>query len=128
MQRLHTVMYQELLAFYIITQFDIKNWTDIVEMKPWSAEVQSSDRLELKMNGRVYGQLADGDYGLLTFQGTRYHTFERHKKESSVKQRTLLLTFLYYLIKYLPKPPSVSPKYSILLPAGMTFCASLAEL
>lgn len=47
-------------------------------------EVQSGDRLELKMNGHNYGQLADGDYGLLTFQGTRYHTFERHKKESSV--------------------------------------------
>lgn len=47
-------------------------------------EVQSGDRLELKMNGHNYGQLADGDYGLLTFQGTRYHIFERHKKESSV--------------------------------------------
>ncbi|MED3800556.1 DUF2500 domain-containing protein [Lysinibacillus xylanilyticus] len=47
-------------------------------------EVQSGDRLELKMNGRDYGQLADDDFGLLTFQGTRYHTFERQKKESSV--------------------------------------------
>lgn len=47
-------------------------------------EVQSGDRLELKMNGRDYGQLADGDFGLLSFQGTRYHTFERQKKESSV--------------------------------------------
>ncbi|MEY9977008.1 DUF2500 domain-containing protein [Lysinibacillus sp. RC79] len=47
-------------------------------------EVQSGDRLELKMNGHDYGQLADGDFGLLTFQGTRYHAFERHKKESSV--------------------------------------------
>lgn len=47
-------------------------------------EVQSGDRLELKMNGRNYGQLADGDFGLLSFQGTRYHTFERQKRESSV--------------------------------------------
>ncbi|MEQ6357382.1 DUF2500 domain-containing protein [Lysinibacillus sp. M3] len=47
-------------------------------------EVQSGDRLELKMNGRDYGQLVDGDFGLLSFQGTRYHTFERQKKESSV--------------------------------------------
>ncbi|MFC9542906.1 DUF2500 domain-containing protein [Lysinibacillus sp. NPDC056959] len=47
-------------------------------------EVQSGDRLELKMNGRDYGQLADGDFGLLSFQGTRFHTFERQKKESSV--------------------------------------------
>ncbi|MFJ8460371.1 hypothetical protein ACIQ57_14720 [Lysinibacillus xylanilyticus] len=43
----------------------------------------SRDRLELKMSGRDYGQLADGDISLLTFQGTRYPTFERHKKESS---------------------------------------------
>ncbi|WP_375200829.1 hypothetical protein [Bacillus sp. RS11] len=42
-----------------------------------------SDRLELKMSGRDYGQLADGDFAMLTFQGTRYQTFERHKKESS---------------------------------------------
>ncbi|MBG9454460.1 hypothetical protein ABE61_10425 [Lysinibacillus sphaericus] len=47
-------------------------------------EVQSGDRLELRMNGRDYGQLADGDFGLLSFQGTRYHAFERQKKESSV--------------------------------------------
>lgn len=46
-------------------------------------EVQSGDRLELKLNGREYGLLADGDFGLLTFQGTRFQTFERHKKESS---------------------------------------------
>ncbi|MGN4123914.1 DUF2500 domain-containing protein [Lysinibacillus sphaericus] len=46
-------------------------------------EVQSGDRIELKLNGREYGLLADGDFGLLTFQGTRFQTFERHKKESS---------------------------------------------
>ncbi|KOS66989.1 hypothetical protein AEA09_15945 [Lysinibacillus contaminans] len=46
-------------------------------------EVQSGDRIELRLNGREYGQLADDDFGLLTFQGTRFHTFERHKKESS---------------------------------------------
>lgn len=46
-------------------------------------EVQSSDRLELKMNGRDFGLLAEGDFGLLTFQGTRYQTFERQNKKSS---------------------------------------------
>jgi len=46
-------------------------------------EVQSGDRLELKMNGRDFGLLADGDFGLLTFQGTRYHTFERQNKKSA---------------------------------------------
>ncbi|QDQ01064.1 DUF2500 domain-containing protein [Lysinibacillus fusiformis] len=46
-------------------------------------EEPSGDRIELKLNGREYGQLADGDFGLLTFQRTRFQTFERHKKESS---------------------------------------------
>jgi hypothetical protein len=45
-------------------------------------EVQSGDRLELKLDGREYGMLAEHDFGLLTFQGTRFKTFERHKKES----------------------------------------------
>ncbi|MFJ7649561.1 DUF2500 domain-containing protein [Lysinibacillus sp. NPDC097279] len=45
-------------------------------------EVQSGDRLELKLDGRSYGQLAEHDFGILTFQGTRFKTFERHKKES----------------------------------------------
>lgn len=40
-------------------------------------EVESGDRIELKVNGRVYGTLAEGDSGDLTFQGTRYHQFKR---------------------------------------------------
>lgn len=40
-------------------------------------EVQSGDRMELRVDGREYGQLAEGDVGALTFQGTRYHGFER---------------------------------------------------
>lgn len=43
-------------------------------------EVQSGDRIELQLSGREYGQIADDDFGLLTFQGTRFHTFERQKK------------------------------------------------
>ena len=46
-------------------------------------EVQSGDRIELRLSGREYGQLADDDFGLLTFQGTRFHTFERQKKGES---------------------------------------------
>jgi len=45
-------------------------------------EVQSGDRIELKLDGRNYGQLAEYDFGILTFQGTRFKAFERHKKES----------------------------------------------
>lgn len=40
-------------------------------------EFESGDRLELKLTGSEYGQLAEGDYGTLTFQGTRYLGFKR---------------------------------------------------
>ncbi|WP_211271414.1 DUF2500 domain-containing protein [Anaerobacillus alkalilacustris] len=40
-------------------------------------EVESSDRIELSVKGKQYGLIAEGDIGKLTFQGTRYHNFER---------------------------------------------------
>ena len=40
-------------------------------------QVESGDRMELRMAGREYGLLAEGDRGKLTFQGTRYRGFER---------------------------------------------------
>lgn len=40
-------------------------------------QVESGDRMELQMSGEDYGMLADGDLGILTFQGTRYLGFER---------------------------------------------------
>ena len=40
-------------------------------------EVESGDRMEFRVPGREYGMLAEGDLGKLTFQGTRYHSFER---------------------------------------------------
>ena len=40
-------------------------------------QVESGDRLELRMSGREFGTLAEGDKGKLTFQGTRYRGFER---------------------------------------------------
>ncbi len=46
-------------------------------------EEQNGERHELKMNGYDYGLLVEGDLGILTYQGTRYHSFNRHKKESS---------------------------------------------
>ena len=42
-------------------------------------EVESGDRMELMVNGNEYGLLADGDAGRLTFQGTRYLSFERNR-------------------------------------------------
>jgi hypothetical protein len=35
------------------------------------------DRMEFQVDGREYGMLVEGDYGRLTFQGTRYLGFER---------------------------------------------------
>lgn len=42
-------------------------------------QVQSGDRLELKVHGRDYGLLAEGDAGDLTFQGTRFQGFTRSR-------------------------------------------------
>lgn len=40
-------------------------------------QVESGDRMELAVKGREYGMLSEGDTGMLTFQGTRYLSFER---------------------------------------------------
>ncbi len=40
-------------------------------------QVESGDRMEFSVNGREYGMLAEGDVGRLTFQGTRYLSFQR---------------------------------------------------
>ena len=40
-------------------------------------QVDSGDRMEFAVDGPEFGMLAEGDYGRLTFQGTRYLGFER---------------------------------------------------
>ena len=40
-------------------------------------EFDNGERLELGVRDREYGQLAIGDAGMLTYQGTRYKGFER---------------------------------------------------
>lgn len=40
-------------------------------------QVASGDRMELALSGQEYGQLAEGDRGILHFQGTRYLGFDR---------------------------------------------------
>ncbi len=40
-------------------------------------EFESKDRSEFLVSGNDYGMLAEGDFGKLTFQGTRYLGFER---------------------------------------------------
>ena len=41
-------------------------------------QVESGDRMEFHVSGLEYGMLAEGDTGKLTFQGTRYLSFERY--------------------------------------------------
>lgn len=40
-------------------------------------EVESKDRMELRVSRQEYGMLAEGDTGRLSFQGTRFLGFER---------------------------------------------------
>lgn len=40
-------------------------------------QVDSGDRMELQLSGSEYGMLIEGDQGQLTFQGTRFLSFER---------------------------------------------------
>lgn len=40
-------------------------------------QVESGDRMELHLPGPEYGLLAEGDWGWLSFQGTRYLGFDR---------------------------------------------------
>jgi hypothetical protein len=42
-------------------------------------EFENGDRQEFMVPGRVYGQTASGDTGTLTWQGTRFHDFQRVK-------------------------------------------------
>ena len=43
-------------------------------------EVQSGDRMELRVPKSEFGLLAEGDEGVLSFQGTRYLGFERARR------------------------------------------------
>lgn len=40
-------------------------------------QVESGDRMEFHVSGSEYGMLAEGDWGKLSFQGSRYLGFER---------------------------------------------------
>lgn len=42
-------------------------------------EVQSGDRLEFTVSGEQYGMHVEQDLGMLTFQGTKFISFERSK-------------------------------------------------
>jgi hypothetical protein len=43
-------------------------------------EFGDRERREFVVSGEQYGMLAEGDVGTLTYQGTRYHGFERSRE------------------------------------------------
>lgn len=46
-------------------------------------EFDGGDRSELRLSGQEYGLLAEGDTGLLTFQGTRFVDFQRQGTDAA---------------------------------------------
>lgn len=40
-------------------------------------QVHSGDRMEFHVSGEQYGMIAEGDFGMLTFQGSRFLKFQR---------------------------------------------------
>lgn len=50
-------------------------------------QVESGDRMELPVTGSEFGLLVEGDYGKLSFQGTRYLGFERMPQFESAEWR-----------------------------------------
>ncbi|MGG0486361.1 DUF2500 domain-containing protein [Priestia aryabhattai] len=44
-------------------------------------QFESTDRSEFTVSGSQYGKLAEGDEGILTFQGTRFLDFQRNLSE-----------------------------------------------
>ncbi|WP_347707899.1 DUF2500 domain-containing protein [Clostridium sp. 'deep sea'] len=42
-------------------------------------EFENGDRIELHVSGEKYGEMVEGDIGMLTYQGTRFHDFERSR-------------------------------------------------
>ena len=47
-------------------------------------ELPSGNRREFSIDGEEYGMLAEGDEGTLTYQGTRYQGFVRHRMRAVV--------------------------------------------
>ena len=42
-------------------------------------EFEDGERLELPVGAQAYGTIAEGDYGILTHQGSRYIDFQRER-------------------------------------------------
>lgn len=48
-------------------------------------ELENGVRMEFRVDGNEYGMSAEGDRGILTYQGTRYQGFERQPHYSTAE-------------------------------------------
>lgn len=48
-------------------------------------EIDDGNRMEFKVDGHEFGMSAEGDRGLLSYQGTRYHGFQRLSQYSTAE-------------------------------------------
>ncbi|WP_379154115.1 DUF2500 domain-containing protein [Paenibacillus sp. sgz5001063] len=48
-------------------------------------ELENGARMEFKVDGNEYGMSAEGDRGILTYQGTRYQGFQRQPRYSTAE-------------------------------------------
>ena len=48
-------------------------------------ELADGNRMEFRVDGHEFGMSIEGDQGSLTYQGTRYHGFQRQHRYSSLK-------------------------------------------
>lgn len=48
-------------------------------------EIDGGNRMEFKVDGHEYGMSAEGDCGMLSYQGTRYHGFQRQRHYSTAE-------------------------------------------
>lgn len=49
-------------------------------------QVESGDRMEFTVSGPEYGMLSEGDEGSLSFQGTRFLSFERIPSDAAMSR------------------------------------------
>jgi hypothetical protein len=70
---------QTMLAIVVAKRSRVSGGGDMMTSTTYYAtfEVETGERLEFRVPGREYGQLAEGDRGALTYQRTRYHGFAR---------------------------------------------------
>lgn len=72
-------------ATVVAKRTDVTHHHNGDNMAPYSTwyyatfQVESGDRMEFAVDGMEYGMLAEGDTGKLSFQGTRYLSFERER-------------------------------------------------